>query len=78
RVGGILPLIPFSRSSRNLRRPTAKYTKVGERLRHVIPGHMQCSMACGGRIIYWPWLDPQQKLLRSITLLSSFKGNEFY
>ncbi|XP_063147879.1 protein tyrosine phosphatase domain-containing protein 1 isoform X2 [Candoia aspera] len=31
------------------RRPTAKYTKVGERLRHVIPGHMQCSMACGGR-----------------------------
>ncbi|XP_070591867.1 protein tyrosine phosphatase domain-containing protein 1 isoform X2 [Erythrolamprus reginae] len=31
------------------RRPTAKYTKVGERLRHVIPGYMQCSMACGGR-----------------------------
>ncbi|XP_054833671.1 protein tyrosine phosphatase domain-containing protein 1 [Eublepharis macularius] len=30
-------------------RPTAKYTKVGEHLRHVIPGHMQCSMACGGR-----------------------------
>ncbi|XP_048404212.1 protein tyrosine phosphatase domain-containing protein 1-like isoform X3 [Stegostoma tigrinum] len=33
----------------SMRRPTAKYTKVGERLRHVIPGHMQCSMACGGR-----------------------------
>ncbi|XP_078065781.1 protein tyrosine phosphatase domain-containing protein 1 isoform X3 [Mustelus asterias] len=33
----------------NMRRPTAKYTKVGERLRHVIPGHMQCSMTCGGR-----------------------------
>eukprot|EP00062_Callorhinchus_milii_P017642 gi/632970330/ref/XP_007901588.1/ PREDICTED: protein tyrosine phosphatase domain-containing protein 1 [Callorhinchus milii] len=32
-----------------MRRPTAKYTKVGERLRHVIPSHMQCSMACGGR-----------------------------
>lgn len=31
------------------RRPTAKYTKVGERLRHVIPGHVQCSVACGGR-----------------------------
>ncbi|XP_005605156.3 protein tyrosine phosphatase domain-containing protein 1 isoform X3 [Equus przewalskii] len=30
-------------------RPTPKYTKVGERLRHVIPGHMACSMACGGR-----------------------------
>ncbi|KAI1890999.1 hypothetical protein AGOR_G00159350 [Albula goreensis] len=29
--------------------PTAKYTKVGETLRHVIPGPMQCSMACGGR-----------------------------
>lgn len=29
--------------------PTAKYTKMGETLRHVIPGHMQCSMACGGR-----------------------------
>ncbi|KAL4655877.1 protein tyrosine phosphatase domain-containing protein 1-like [Arapaima gigas] len=29
--------------------PTAKYTKVGETLRHVIPGHMQCSMTCGGR-----------------------------
>ncbi|KAJ8385323.1 hypothetical protein AAFF_G00190390 [Aldrovandia affinis] len=29
--------------------PTAKYTKVGETLRHVIPSHMQCSMACGGR-----------------------------
>ncbi|RMB99920.1 hypothetical protein DUI87_23328 [Hirundo rustica rustica] len=36
-------------SSGSSRRPTAKYTKVGERLRHVIPGHMQCSMACGGR-----------------------------
>ncbi|XP_028970633.2 protein tyrosine phosphatase domain-containing protein 1 isoform X1 [Esox lucius] len=29
--------------------PTARYTKMGETLRHVIPGHMQCSMACGGR-----------------------------
>ncbi|XP_068172267.1 protein tyrosine phosphatase domain-containing protein 1 [Antennarius striatus] len=29
--------------------PTAKYTKMGETLRHVIPGHMQCSMACGGK-----------------------------
>ncbi|XP_077181702.1 protein tyrosine phosphatase domain-containing protein 1 isoform X2 [Paroedura picta] len=31
------------------RRPTAKYSKVGEHLRHVIPGYMQCSMSCGGR-----------------------------
>ncbi|KAM9324467.1 protein tyrosine phosphatase domain-containing protein 1 [Gastrophryne carolinensis] len=36
-------------SSGSSRRPTSKYTKVGERLRHVIPGHMQCSMTCGGR-----------------------------
>ncbi|XP_015276679.1 PREDICTED: protein tyrosine phosphatase domain-containing protein 1 isoform X2 [Gekko japonicus] len=39
----------LSTMSSDLERPTAKYTKVGERLRHVIPGHMQCSMACGGR-----------------------------
>ncbi|NXB31413.1 PTPC1 protein, partial [Eulacestoma nigropectus] len=39
----------FPEKKRSSRRPTAKYTKVGERLRHVIPGHMQCSMACGGR-----------------------------
>ncbi|XP_030812848.1 protein tyrosine phosphatase domain-containing protein 1 isoform X2 [Camarhynchus parvulus] len=39
----------FPEKKRSSRRPTAKYTKMGERLRHVIPGHMQCSMACGGR-----------------------------
>ncbi|NWZ33555.1 PTPC1 protein, partial [Brachypodius atriceps] len=39
----------FPEKKRSSGRPTAKYTKVGERLRHVIPGHMQCSMACGGR-----------------------------
>ncbi|KAM3621411.1 uncharacterized protein V6R79_010884 [Siganus canaliculatus] len=33
----------------NARVPTAKYTKMGETLRHVIPSHMQCSMACGGK-----------------------------
>ncbi|KAM9700515.1 protein tyrosine phosphatase domain-containing protein 1 isoform 4-T5 [Dama dama] len=33
----------------NSGRPTPKYTKVGERLRHVIPGHVACSMACGGK-----------------------------
>ncbi|XP_003224023.1 protein tyrosine phosphatase domain-containing protein 1 isoform X2 [Anolis carolinensis] len=46
------------------RRPTAKYTKVGERLRHVIPGHMQCSMACGGRACKYEnptrWSDQEQ------------------
>ncbi|NXH12524.1 PTPC1 protein, partial [Bucco capensis] len=54
---------PDKRSSR---RPTAKYTKVGERLRHVIPGHMQCSMACGGRACKYEnparWSDQEQAI----------------
>ncbi|XP_061113487.1 protein tyrosine phosphatase domain-containing protein 1-like [Conger conger] len=29
--------------------PRPKYTVVGETLRHVIPSHLQCSVACGGR-----------------------------
>ncbi|XP_064860830.1 protein tyrosine phosphatase domain-containing protein 1 isoform X1 [Oncorhynchus nerka] len=44
--------------------PTAKYTKVGETLRHVIPGHMQCSIACGGRACKYEnparWSDQEQ------------------
>ncbi|XP_041128867.1 protein tyrosine phosphatase domain-containing protein 1-like isoform X3 [Polyodon spathula] len=48
------------------RRPTAKYTKVGERLRHVIPGYMQCSMACGGRACKYEnpsrWSDEEQAI----------------
>ncbi|XP_055077596.1 protein tyrosine phosphatase domain-containing protein 1 isoform X1 [Periophthalmus magnuspinnatus] len=44
--------------------PTAKYTKMGETLRHVIPGHMQCSMACGGRACKYEnpsrWSDEEQ------------------
>ncbi|XP_059679195.1 protein tyrosine phosphatase domain-containing protein 1 [Gavia stellata] len=53
-------------SSGSSRRPTAKYTKVGERLRHVIPGHMQCSMACGGRACKYEnparWSDQEQAI----------------
>nr|XP_033782530.1 protein tyrosine phosphatase domain-containing protein 1 isoform X2 [Geotrypetes seraphini] len=53
-----------SMSSARGRRPTAKYTKVGERLRHVIPGHMQCSMTCGGRACKYEnparWSDQEQ------------------
>nr|XP_030139442.1 protein tyrosine phosphatase domain-containing protein 1 isoform X4 [Taeniopygia guttata] len=53
-------------SSGSSRRPTAKYTKVGERLRHVIPGHMQCSMACGGRACKYEnparWAEHEQAL----------------
>ncbi|KYO29839.1 protein tyrosine phosphatase domain-containing protein 1 isoform A [Alligator mississippiensis] len=53
-------------SSESAMRPTAKYTKVGERLRHVIPGHMQCSMACGGRACKYEnparWSDQEQAI----------------
>ncbi|KAK5871808.1 hypothetical protein PBY51_012554 [Eleginops maclovinus] len=48
----------------NARIPTAKYTKMGETLRHVIPGHMQCSMACGGKACKYEnpsrWSDEEQ------------------
>ncbi|XP_077972174.1 uncharacterized protein LOC120339411 [Styela clava] len=44
--------------------PEAKYTKFGEKIRHVIPGPMQCSMACGGRNCKWEnpsrWSDEDQ------------------
>ncbi|XP_041836704.1 protein tyrosine phosphatase domain-containing protein 1 isoform X2 [Melanotaenia boesemani] len=50
----------------NMRVPTAKYTKMGETLRHVIPGHMQCSMACGGRACKYEnpsrWSDEEQAI----------------
>ncbi|KAM9444249.1 protein tyrosine phosphatase domain-containing protein 1 isoform 1-T2 [Clarias gariepinus] len=50
----------------SVRVPTAKYTKVGETLRHVIPGHMQCSMACGGRACKYEnpsrWSDKEQAI----------------
>ncbi|XP_053325858.1 protein tyrosine phosphatase domain-containing protein 1 isoform X1 [Spea bombifrons] len=55
---------PAATSSGSSRRPTSKYTKVGERLRHVIPGHMQCSMTCGGRACKYEnpsrWNDEDQ------------------
>ncbi|KAL4646374.1 protein tyrosine phosphatase domain-containing protein 1-like [Arapaima gigas] len=44
--------------------PRAKYTVVGETLRQVIPGHMQCSMGCGGRDCKYEdptrWSDDKQ------------------
>ncbi|KAL3057974.1 hypothetical protein OYC64_010197 [Pagothenia borchgrevinki] len=50
----------------NARIPTAKYTKMGETLRHVIPGHMQCSMACGGKACKYEnpsrWSDEEQAI----------------
>ncbi|XP_015980875.2 protein tyrosine phosphatase domain-containing protein 1 isoform X2 [Rousettus aegyptiacus] len=50
----------------NSGRPAPKYTKVGERLRHVIPGHMACSMACGGRACKYEnparWSEQEQAI----------------
>ncbi|XP_039766136.1 protein tyrosine phosphatase domain-containing protein 1 isoform X8 [Ornithorhynchus anatinus] len=56
----------FPERKRGSRRPTPKYTKVGERLRHVIPGHMACSMACGGRACKYEnparWSEQEQAI----------------
>ncbi|XP_045143513.1 protein tyrosine phosphatase domain-containing protein 1 [Echinops telfairi] len=50
----------------NSGRPTPRYTKVGERLRHVIPGHVACSMTCGGRACKYEnparWSDQEQAI----------------
>ncbi|XP_011900843.1 PREDICTED: protein tyrosine phosphatase domain-containing protein 1 isoform X4 [Cercocebus atys] len=60
------PTFPERKSKGNLERPTPKYTKVGERLRHVIPGHMACSMACGGRACKYEnparWSEQEQAI----------------
>ncbi|XP_044025784.1 protein tyrosine phosphatase domain-containing protein 1 isoform X2 [Siniperca chuatsi] len=68
----VLTDLPYSTSgvistemeTANARVPTAKYTKMGETLRHVIPGHMQCSMACGGKACKYEnpsrWSDEEQ------------------
>ncbi|XP_036959448.1 protein tyrosine phosphatase domain-containing protein 1 [Acanthopagrus latus] len=46
------------------RAPRAKYTIVGEAIRHVIPGHMQCSIGCGGQACKYDnpsfWSEAQQ------------------
>ncbi|KAI6049004.1 protein tyrosine phosphatase domain-containing protein 1 isoform X1 [Marmota monax] len=56
----------FPERKRNSERPTPKYTKVGERLRHVIPGHMACSMACGGKACKYEnparWSEQEQAI----------------
>ncbi|XP_052583810.1 protein tyrosine phosphatase domain-containing protein 1 isoform X1 [Peromyscus californicus insignis] len=56
----------FPERKKNSERPTPKYTKVGERLRHVIPGHMACSMACGGRACKYEnparWSEQEQAI----------------
>ncbi|XP_066224444.1 protein tyrosine phosphatase domain-containing protein 1 isoform X1 [Saccopteryx leptura] len=77
-AAGVLPqdeqpystLVNYSGHPANVKgnsgRPTPKYTKVGERLRHVIPGHMACSMACGGRACKYEnpsrWSEQEQAI----------------
>ncbi|KAM6927790.1 protein tyrosine phosphatase domain-containing protein 1 [Xenentodon cancila] len=50
----------------NTRVAIPKYTKMGETLRHVIPGHMQCSMACGGKACKYEnpsrWSEEEQAI----------------
>ncbi|XP_070765952.1 protein tyrosine phosphatase domain-containing protein 1 [Enoplosus armatus] len=49
-----------------IRAPRAKYTIVGEAIRYVIPGHMQCSIGCGGQACKYDnpsyWSDDQQAI----------------
>ncbi|KAM3616952.1 uncharacterized protein V6R79_000273 [Siganus canaliculatus] len=46
--------------------PRAKYTIVGEAIRYVIPGHMQCSIGCGGQSCKYDnpsyWKDDEQAI----------------
>ncbi|XP_008286459.1 protein tyrosine phosphatase domain-containing protein 1 [Stegastes partitus] len=49
-----------------IRAPRARYTIVGEAIRYVIPGHMQCSIGCGGQACKYDnpsyWSDDQQAI----------------
>ncbi|KAM9855595.1 protein tyrosine phosphatase domain-containing protein 1 [Aulostomus maculatus] len=49
-----------------IRAPRANYTIVGEAIRYVIPGHMQCSIGCGGQSCKYDnpsyWSDDQQAI----------------
>jgi len=47
-------------------KPEATYTKFGEKIRHVIPAQVQCSVACGGKNCKWEnpnrWSANQQAI----------------
>ncbi|XP_068609548.1 protein tyrosine phosphatase domain-containing protein 1 [Brachionichthys hirsutus] len=49
-----------------IRAPRANYTIVGEAIRYVIPGHMQCSIVCGGQFCKYDnpsyWSDDHQAI----------------
>uniref|UniRef100_A0A3Q3ELL0 Protein tyrosine phosphatase domain-containing protein 1 n=1 Tax=Labrus bergylta TaxID=56723 RepID=A0A3Q3ELL0_9LABR len=50
----------------SFRAPRAKYTLVGEAIRHVIPAGLQCSIGCGGQSCKYDnpsyWKDDQQAI----------------
>uniref|UniRef100_A0A3Q3XHB9 Protein tyrosine phosphatase domain-containing protein 1 n=1 Tax=Mola mola TaxID=94237 RepID=A0A3Q3XHB9_MOLML len=56
----------FSTSNNSVRAPRANYTIVGEAIRQVIPGHIQCSIGCGGQACKYDnpshWSDDQQAI----------------
>ncbi|XP_070695055.1 protein tyrosine phosphatase domain-containing protein 1 [Pempheris klunzingeri] len=49
-----------------IRAPRAKYTIIGEAIRYVIPGDMQCSIGCGGQACKYDnpsyWSEDQQAI----------------
>ncbi|XP_035766025.1 protein tyrosine phosphatase domain-containing protein 1 [Neolamprologus brichardi] len=49
-----------------IKAPRSKYTMVGEAIRYVVPGHMQCSIGCGGQACKYDnpsyWSDDQQAI----------------
>lgn len=61
----LLSLVPVVLTI-TVRAPRAKYTIVGEAIRHVIPGHMQCSIGCGGQACKYDnpsyWSEDQQAI----------------
>ncbi|XP_029291769.1 protein tyrosine phosphatase domain-containing protein 1 [Cottoperca gobio] len=50
----------------DFRAPRARYTIVGEAIRYVIPGHLQCTVGCGGQACKYDnpsyWSDNQQAI----------------
>ncbi|XP_042346960.1 protein tyrosine phosphatase domain-containing protein 1 [Plectropomus leopardus] len=49
-----------------VRAPRARYTILGEAIRYIVPGHMQCSIGCGGQSCKYDnpsyWSDNQQAI----------------
>ena len=56
----------FNRFYLDEHKPEATYTKFGEKIRHVIPAQVQCSVACGGKNCKWEnpnrWSANQQAI----------------